>query len=101
MLERVGRAWKMTSQGRVVDLNNQQIEQVMFAWQQSSGLVQAADLVIEGQKGAQVRLSLAGIEQEQEFTLYSLVDQLLVFNHQTGIWLALPSALSRQLIPSI
>ncbi len=100
MLERIGRAWKMTSQGRVIDLSNQQIEQVMFAWQQSSGLVQAANIVIDGKEGTQVALSLAGIEQEQRFTLYSLVDQLLVFNHQKEIWLALPSALSHQLTPA-
>lgn len=99
MFERIGRAWKMTSQGRVIDLSNQQIEQMMFAWQQSSGLVQAADIVIDGQEGTQVELSLAGIEQEQVFTLYALVDQLLIFNHQKNTWLSLPSALSRQLIP--
>jgi len=99
MFERIGRAWKMTSQGRVIDLKNQQIEQLMFAWQQSSGLVQAADIVIDGKEGTQVELSLAGIEQEQVFTLYALVDQLLIFNHHTKIWLALPFALSRQLIP--
>lgn len=100
MFERIGRAWKMTSQGRVIDLSNQQIEQVMFAWQQSSGLVQAADIVIDEKKGTQVELSLAGIEQEQKFTLYPLDDQLLVFNHQKQIWLAFPAALSRQLTPA-
>jgi hypothetical protein len=100
MFERIGRAWKMTSQGRISDLSNQQIEQVMFAWQQSSGLVQAGDIVIDGKEGTQVALSLAGIEQEQKFTLYPLVDQLLVFNHQKKIWIALPSALSRQLTPT-
>ncbi len=100
MFERIGRAWRMTSQGRVSDLSNQQIEQVMFAWQQSSGLVQAGDIVIDGKEGTQVELSLAGVEQEQKFTLYPLVDQLLVFNHQKEVWLALPSALSHQLTPA-
>ncbi len=100
VFERIGRAWKMTSQGRISDLSNQQIEQVMFAWQQSSGLVQVGDIVIDGKEGTQVELSLAGIEQEQKFTLYPLVDQLLVFNNQKEIWLALPSALSRQLMPT-
>ncbi|MCW8833853.1 MAG: hypothetical protein OQK09_05680 [Colwellia sp.] len=100
MFERVGRAWKMTSQGRIIDLTNQQIEQVMFAWQQSSGLVQATDIIIDSNKGTQVAISLAGIEQEQKFTLYPLTDQLLLFNHQKQIWLALPSALSRQLTPT-
>ena len=98
--ERIGRDWKMTSQGRIIDLSNQQIEQVMFAWQQTSGLVQAADIVIDEKEGIQVELSLAGVKQEQKFTLYPLIDQLLVFNHQKETWLALPSSLSRQLTPS-
>lgn len=97
--ERVGRAWQMTSQGVLLDLTNQQIEQVMFAWQQSSGLVQAADIVIDGQAGVQVELSLAGVEQQQKFVLYPLSDQLLVYNLQKKLWLALPAAMNHQLIP--
>lgn len=99
IFERIGRAWKMTSQGVLLDLTNQQIEQVMFAWQQSSGLVQAGEVVIDGQEGVEVKVSLAGVEQEQAFTLYSLTDQLLVYNHQKEIWLALPAAINDQLIP--
>ena len=87
VFERIGRAWQMTSQG------------VMFAWQQSSGLVQAAEIIIDGIEGVEVKVSLAAIEQEQAFTLYSLTDQLLVYNHQKEIWLALPTAMSHQLIP--
>ena len=99
VFERIGRAWQMTSQGVFLDLTNQQIEQVMFAWQQSSGLVQAAEIVVEGVAGVDVQLSLAGIEQEQRFTLYALTDQLLVYNQQKKLWLALPAAMSHQLIP--
>ena len=99
VFERIGRAWQMTSQGVFLDLTNQQIEQVMFAWQQSSGLVQAAEIIIDGIEGIEVKVSLAAVEQEQAFTLYSLTDQLLVYNHQKEIWLALPTAMSHQLIP--
>ena len=99
IFERVGRAWKMTSQGILLDITNQKIEQMMFAWQQSSGLVQAADIVIDGQVGVKVEISLAGIEQPQQFTLYPLTDQLLVYNVQKKLWLALPAAMSHQLIP--
>lgn len=99
VFERIGKAWQMTSQGVLLDLTNQQIEQLMFAWQQSSGLVQAAEIVVEGQKGIEVKISLAAVEQEQIFTLYTLVDQLLVYNQQKKLWLALPSAMSHQLIP--
>lgn len=101
VFERVARAWKMTSQGVLADLTNQQIDQLMLAWQQSSGLVQAAQVLIEGQEGIEVNLSLAGVELEQRFTLFPLTDQLLVFNHQKSIWLALPAAMHHQLIPII
>ena len=100
LFERIGRDWKMTSQGRIIDLSNQQIDQLMFSWQESTGLVQASDIIIEGKEGTQVKIALANLENEQIFTLYSLMDQLLVFNHQKQLWLALPSALSRQLTPS-
>tara|TARA_R110002167_G_scaffold34573_1_gene110243 strand:+ start:26196 stop:26690 length:495 start_codon:yes stop_codon:yes gene_type:complete len=99
VFERVARAWQMTRQGVLLDLTNQQIEQLMLAWQQGSGLVQAADIIIDGQKGVEIILSLAGVEQEQKFTLYPLVDQLLVYNQQKKIWLALPAAMNHQLIP--
>jgi len=99
IFERIGRAWQMTSQGVFLDLTNQQIEQVMFSWQQSSGLVQASDIVVDGQNGIEVELSLASVEQEHKFTLYPLIDQLLVYNQQKKIWLALPAAMNHQLIP--
>jgi len=98
--ERIGRSWQMTSQGVLVDLTNQQIEQLMFAWQQSSGLVQAADIVINAKIGIQVNIDIAGIEPQQQFILYPLTDQLLVYNVQKKLWLALPKAVAHQLIPN-
>ena len=73
----------------------------MFAWQQSSGLVQADDIIIEGQQGVEVEISIAGVEPLLVFVLYPLVDQLLILNQQKGIWLALPSAINQQLVPII
>jgi len=99
IFERLARAWQTTSQDVLLDLSNQQIEQMMLAWQQSSGLVQAADIVVNGQEGIEIALSLAGVEQEQKFTLYPLSDQLLVYNQQKNLWLALPAAMNHQLIP--
>ena len=101
VFERVGRAWKMTSQGVLLDLTNQQIEQMMFSWQQSSGLMQASDIVVDGQTGIEIELNLASEVQQRKFTLYPLTDQLLVYNQQKKIWLALPAAISRQLIPTL
>lgn len=97
--ERVGRAWQMTSQGLLVDLSNQQIEQLMLAWQQSSGLVQADDMLVEGLKGIEVLINTATSKDELVYILYPLVDQLLVFNLQNNLWLALPKAVTHQLVP--
>ena len=98
--ERVGRAWQMTSQGLLVDLNNQQIEQLMLAWQQGSGLVQADDILVEGLQGIEVSISTAAIKGELVYMVYPLADQLLVFNLQNKLWLALPKAVAHQLIPN-
>lgn len=97
--ERVGRAWQMTSQGLLVDLSNQQIEQLMLAWQQSSGLVQADDMLVEGLKGIEVLINTATSKTELVYILYPLIDQLLVFNLQKNLWLALPKAVAHQLVP--
>lgn len=99
VFERIARAWKMTSEGVVLDFTNQQIEQMMLAWQKGSGLVQAADIVVNGQAGVEVEISLADVEREYKFTLYRLTDQLLIYNQQKKIWLALPAAMNHQLIP--
>jgi hypothetical protein len=97
--ERVGRSWQLTAKGIIVDKTDQQIEQMMFAWQQSSGLVQAADIVIDKEKGVAVQIALAGDAKAQTFTLYPLADQLLIYQHQDKIWLSLPSTLAQQLLP--
>ena len=98
--ERVGRAWQMTSQGILVDLSNQQIEQLMLAWQQSSGLIQADDILVAGLQGIEVLINTATSKDELTYMLYPLVDQLLVFNLQKKLWLALPKAVAHQLIPN-
>jgi hypothetical protein len=98
--ERVGRAWQMTRQGLLVDLSNQQIDQMMLAWQQSSGLVQAGDVLVEGLEGIEVLINTATSKQELAYKLYPLVDQLLVLNLTNQMWLALPKAVTNQLVPN-
>lgn len=98
--ERIGRAWQLTSQGLLVDLSNQQIEQLMSAWQQSSGLIQAGEMLVEGATGVEVLINTATNKDELVYMLYPLVDQLLIFNVQNKLWLALPKAVANQLIPS-
>lgn len=101
LFERVGRSWQLTTKGMIVDKTDQQIEQMMFAWQQSSGLVQAADIVIDSERGIPVQIALAGDVQAKAFTLYPLTDQLLIYQHQDKIWLSLPSTLAQQLLPVV
>ncbi len=99
--ERVGRGWKMTAKGLLIDLSEQQIEQMMFAWQQSTGLIQAGDIIIDEKLATKVTIDLASSEQPQVFSLYPLNDQLLIYLHQPKEWLALPNALAQQLLPII
>jgi nucleoside-specific outer membrane channel protein Tsx len=100
LFERLGRRWQMTAKGMVLDFTQQQIQQMIFSWQQNIGLVQASDITIEGEIGVEVTIELADIAGEQNFTLYALSDQLLVYNQQKQLWLALPAAIAKQLLPS-
>lgn len=101
LFERLGRQWQMTAKGVLLELNQQKIQQMIRSWQQSSGLVQVADIMVEGSVGVQVTLDLADNNAQQGFTLYALSDQLLVYNQQTKLWLALPAAMAKQLLPTL
>ncbi|TPH13353.1 hypothetical protein [Litorilituus lipolyticus] len=96
---RVGRSWQLTSKGLVVNLSEQQIEQLMFSWQQSSGLVQADEIIIDQTLATQVHIALAGIDETLVYWLYPLSDQLLIYNQTSKVWLSLPAAVSKQLLP--
>lgn len=97
--ERIGRGWQLTAKGLLVDKTEQQIDQMMFAWQQSVGLTQAAEVVIDNVEGIKVEINIAGQNKAYVYTLYPLNDQLLMHLHQEGTWLALPAALAQQLLP--
>jgi len=99
LLERVGRSWQLTTQGLILNKTEQQIEQMMFAWQQSTGLVQAAEIMIDSEQGVTVNIALASESRIRTFTLYSLSDQLLIHQKHDNKWLALPAALAQQLLP--
>ncbi|KGJ97470.1 hypothetical protein [Colwellia psychrerythraea] len=99
LFERVGRSWQLTTKGIILEKNGQQIEQMMFAWQQSNGLVQAAEIVIDSEQGITVKIALAGEPQERTLVLYPLSDQLLIYQQRDNRWLALPATLAQQLIP--
>jgi hypothetical protein len=99
-IERVGRHWKLTTSGLIFSQTDQQIEQTMLAWQQSKGLMQAADIVAEGTQGIFVEIALAGDENIHRFVLYPLPDQLLIYKQQAEVWLALPALSTKRLIPN-
>lgn len=104
LFERMGKQWQMSPlmKNTLPTLTQQQIEQMVFAWQQTTGLVQADEMVITGQQGITVVVETANSDHPQIFTLYPLIDQLLVKKQQTeqqAVWLALPQALTAQLLP--
>lgn len=106
LFERVGKNWQVTAvkanNSNLPQLNQRQIEQMIFSWQQTGGLVQADDVVITGQQGINVFIETANSDQRQTFTLYPLIDQLLVrkqLSKDHAVWLALPQALTAQLLP--
>ena len=99
LIERIGQSWGIQSELAIDEPSEQILAQMMKAWQQSAGLLQADGIEISGQTGIEVSINLAGESQEQSLTLYPLVDQLLIKNSQTNHWIALPPQLFRQLLP--
>lgn len=99
LLERAGRSWELTSNGLSVDTSDNQIEQMIFSWQQSGGLIQASDIVIDDDIGIDVSIALAGEAEVRTFILYPLSDQLLIYKQLNDSWLALPASFSQQLLP--
>ena len=99
LIERSGRAWQISPAELNKQLSEQSLEQMMMAWQQSVGLLQASTIQIEGLKGIEVMVELAGNPTPQIFTLFALSDQLLVRRHSDESWLALTTQIYQQLIP--
>lgn len=99
LIERVGTGWQVIVNGNDIKSNEQKIEQIILAWQQSEGLMQASEIVIENQSGLEVSIALAGGIELQKFMLYPLKDQLLVKKLKDNTWLAFPPALIQQLLP--
>jgi len=100
IVERAGQSWRIETQQPFVDPNKQAIEQMMVAWQRSSGLLQADSLEVSGQTGIEVFINVAGTAATKILTLYPLVDQLLIHDQQVNLWFALSPQLYRQLLPS-
>ena len=100
IIERAGQSWRIESQQKFVDAKQHVIEQMMLAWQRSSGLLQADNLEVSGKTGIEVFINVAGTAATKMLTLYPLVDQLLIHDKQVNLWFALSPQLYRQLLPS-
>ena len=96
LIERIGRTWRATP----AHISGQSLEQMMLAWQESSGAVVNAPEGLEQQSGVVVTVQLAGQLQPHVFSLYPVSEQLLLYLHGEKRWLSLPLPLYQQLIPS-
>jgi len=98
-IERVGQSWQLQSTQQAIEPSKQALEQMMKAWQQSAGLLQADSIEVSGQTGINILINTASDGETKKLILYPLADQLLINDQQQDIWLALPQQLYRQLLP--
>jgi|TARA_B110000091_G_scaffold210751_1_gene254170 hypothetical protein len=99
IIERIGQSWRIEAKQGLADINKQVIRQMMLAWQQSSGLLQADSIDVLGQKGVDVLINVAGTLETKRLTLYPLIDQLLIHDNNLNLWLATSPQRYRQLMP--
>jgi len=94
-IERIGKSWRVQPEV----MNEQALEQMMLAWQQSSGYVQSAPEDVTQAKPIEVNIYLAGQAQVMRLHLYPQQEQLLIHNLSGDDWLSLPILIYRQLLP--
>ena len=96
LIERIGRTWRSTP----AKLSGQALEQMMMSWQQVTGDVLIEAPIVDKKMALIITVNLAGQEQATVLSLYSVIDELLVFNHQSQLWFSLPMQIFQQLLPS-
>jgi len=96
LIERIGRTWRATP----TKLSGQALEQMMMSWQQVTGDVVAEAPIVDQKMALIITINLAGQEEATVLNLYSVADELLVFNHQSQLWFSLPMQIFQQLLPS-
>jgi len=96
LIERIGRTWRATP----AKLSGQALEQMMMSWQQVAGDVLIEAPIVDKKMALLITINLAGQEQATVLSLYSVTDELLVFNHQSQLWFSLPMQIFQQLLPS-
>ncbi|REL25173.1 hypothetical protein DXX93_00460 [Thalassotalea euphylliae] len=96
-IERAGQAWRLLPEQRI---SAQLTEQMMRTWQQAQGKVIDVAIDRAQQSGLFISMVLADKPNIQLFSLYLLSEQVIVHNHQTDIYVALPAPMFSQLIPN-
>jgi len=96
LVERIGRTWRATP----VKLSGQALDQMMMSWQQVVGNVLTTSPVVDKKMALIITINIAGQEQETVLHLYSVTDELLVFNQKSQLWFSLPMQIFQQLLPS-
>ncbi len=96
LIERIGKTWRATP----AKLSGQALEQMMMSWQQVEGNVIAEAPVVDKKMALIITINLAGQEQATILNIYSVTDELLVFNQQSQLWFSLPMQIFQQLLPS-
>ena len=94
-VERLGKNWRVVPDV----MHDQALEQMMLAWQQSSGYVQSEPEGVVLTKGIKVNIYLAGQPQAIELHLFPQTDQLLIRHINDDLWLSLPILIYQQLLP--
>lgn len=94
-IERIGKDWHSKPE----IMSAQALEQMMLAWQQSSGYLLDSQIIDENSRKVAVSLDLAGKPESQHLVLYPQADQLLIHQQNTDIWLSVPAQIYRQLMP--
>ncbi|MDG1750453.1 MAG: hypothetical protein P8I03_02145 [Thalassotalea sp.] len=94
-IERIGKTWRAIP----ANISGQALEQMMMTWQQVIGSPIDAPIDIDEQLALIVRVELAGKAQALLLSLHATANELLIFNHQTKQWSALPLQIYSQLLP--
>ncbi|MGB0935834.1 MAG: hypothetical protein ACPGTQ_00180 [Colwellia sp.] len=89
----------ITQSDLVETISQNTVEQLISAWQNGSGLLQADDIIVKGLEATLVEIKVAKTPSKTyQFRVYPLKDQLLILNQQNNQWLSLPAAMSKQLL---
>ncbi len=95
-VERIGKTWRATPSV----ISNQPLEQMMLAWQQSTGQYIEPPTGLDPQLALKVSAYVAGQAQEISLDVYTNNHSVIIFNHVNKKWLMLPLQLYSQLFPN-